>query len=320
MYERFGDLIDVYKGVSVVWKKIEEHLTNIDPSFPSSLTRNVAVCGKEDVAMPVELRCLLSMWNGQQDNDQHDNTQKTTFLGVLKAYDYCNDFSIDGFHLFKHRKHSLMFLAGKGGGHWIAVYLGTTSSNQHPSLKAGNVIAVNESDNMTYYFLAHTVLDFLKDFLKDLDENKMPIHNGILYRFWDEGGGALTTRGVSIRVFTSYLFELSSHHCHVFAYLVQFKMATDAGEEEACRLETRMWEVESGRGGINRVQGDGVIGEYPVFKPGSDYIYSSCTNIYDSSATMRGYYTVKNLFTNSRYRLQIPEFHMKIPDLKYDLK
>ena len=39
-------------------------------------------------------------------------------------------------------------------------------------------------------------------------------------------------------------------------------------------------------------------GEYPVFRAGTHYTYISCTNIFDSAASMRGHYTVRNLFTS----------------------
>ena len=308
-----------------------------------------------DLILPVDLRCLLTFHGGQEANFHTSKGTAPTwfvllsfsiflsiclylcftylsshpptfilhrFFGKLKSYDYLNNFSFSALHFAKMHKKLYAVLSGKNGGHCLLCYLGDVSNNKNKNkrninnnLKIGNVIATNGS---SYFLEAKSVLDLFCRFASQLEEHRMPVHEGVLYRFWGDPSVTCITRGVHIRVYTSYLYELSSLHCHVFAYLVEFKMDATAKEENACKLETRMWEVESSKGGTNRVEGDGVIGEYPVFKRGTHYTYISCTNIFDSAASMRGYYTVKNLSTNQRYRLKIPEFHMEIPQL-FDL-
>lgn len=56
------------------------------------------------------------------------------------------------------------------------------------------------------------------------------------------------------------------------------------------RLVARHWEITDAHGRVERVDGDGVVGEQPRLRPGEDYTYTSGVMLGTGRATMQGHY------------------------------
>lgn len=97
-----------------------------------------------------------------------------------------------------------------------------------------------------------------------------------------------TTEGIEITVRALYLAEQSApkHHRFVFAYTV----AIANRGSDAAQLKTRHWVITDGRGGIEEVRGDGVIGEQPRLAPGQSFEYTSGCVLSTDVGTMHGSY------------------------------
>ena len=97
-----------------------------------------------------------------------------------------------------------------------------------------------------------------------------------------------TTEGIEITVRALYLAEQSApkHNRYVFAYTVAI---ANRGNNPA-QLKTRHWVITDGRGGIEEVRGDGVIGEQPRLAPGQSFQYTSGCVLTTDVGTMHGSY------------------------------
>jgi ApaG protein len=103
-----------------------------------------------------------------------------------------------------------------------------------------------------------------------------------------EPKSSAVTDGIRVTVQSLYLADQSSPHDdrYVFAYTVAI---TNEGGIPA-QLRTRHWVITDGRGGIEEVRGDGVVGEQPRLGPGETFQYTSGCVLTTPVGTMHGSY------------------------------
>jgi len=100
-----------------------------------------------------------------------------------------------------------------------------------------------------------------------------------------------TTEGIQVTVRSRYLAEQSApdQGRYVFAYTVAI---ANHGESTA-QLRTRHWVITDGRGGVEEVRGDGVVGEQPRLEPGQQFQYTSGCVLKTPIGTMHGTYQME---------------------------
>ena len=93
---------------------------------------------------------------------------------------------------------------------------------------------------------------------------------------------------ICIEVETAYLDHQSdpAHGRYAFAYSITIR---NEGAT-AARLLSRHWIITDADGGVQEVQGEGVVGEQPLIQPGEGYRYSSGAIIPTPVGSMRGAY------------------------------
>lgn len=96
------------------------------------------------------------------------------------------------------------------------------------------------------------------------------------------------TDGIRVTVRSQYLADQSSpeEDRYVFAYTV--KIANEG--EATAQLRTRHWIITDGRGVVEEVRGDGVVGEQPRLSPGQTFQYTSGCVLETPVGTMHGSY------------------------------
>jgi len=96
------------------------------------------------------------------------------------------------------------------------------------------------------------------------------------------------TDGIRVTVRAQFLAEQSAPEKsrYVFAYTVA--IANEGGEP--AQLRTRHWIITDGRGKIEEVKGDGVVGEQPRLAPGQRFQYTSGCVLATPVGTMHGTY------------------------------
>lgn len=96
------------------------------------------------------------------------------------------------------------------------------------------------------------------------------------------------TEGIRVTVRSQYLPDQSSPEDdrYVFAYTVRI---ANEGAPPA-QLRTRHWVITDGRGVVEEVRGDGVVGEQPRLAEGQTFQYTSGCVLETPVGTMHGSY------------------------------
>lgn len=118
------------------------------------------------------------------------------------------------------------------------------------------------------------------------------------------------TRSVIVRVSVNYLPEQSEPQGGrwFWAYHIRIENHGDM----AVQLLTRRWEIRDARNTVHLVEGEGVVGEQPVVKPGGSYDYVSGCPLNTSSGAMVGTYQMIGE-DGSRFDVAIPRFDLRAP-------
>lgn len=113
------------------------------------------------------------------------------------------------------------------------------------------------------------------------------------------------TRSFIVRVSVSFLPEQSETQKGrwFWAYHIRIENQGDM----AAQLLTRHWDIRDARGGRHIVDGEGVVGDQPVLKPGSSYDYVSGCPLTTPSGSMQGSYQMLGE-DGSRFDIAIPKF------------
>jgi ApaG protein len=76
---------------------------------------------------------------------------------------------------------------------------------------------------------------------------------------------------------------------YFFAYTITIR---NSGTVPA-KLLTRHWVITDGKGGVQEVRGDGVVGEQPHMQPGEGFQYSSAAVLESPVGSMHGSYQMR---------------------------
>jgi len=118
------------------------------------------------------------------------------------------------------------------------------------------------------------------------------------------------TEGIRVRVQSHYLPDQSSPRDdrYVFAYTITI---SNEGPRTA-QLRTRHWIITDGRGTIEEVRGDGVVGEQPRLSPGQSFQYTSGCVLTTPVGTMHGTYRMWR-DDGSYFDAEIAPFSLALP-------
>jgi len=98
---------------------------------------------------------------------------------------------------------------------------------------------------------------------------------------------------------------------YIFAYWV-----TIANESSfTVQLLRRHWIIFDSVGAIREVEGEGVIGEQPILKPGDLHKYSSWCPLSTAVGRMKGSYEMMKSHSEQLFSVAIPEFNL-VADFK----
>jgi ApaG protein len=120
-----------------------------------------------------------------------------------------------------------------------------------------------------------------------------------------------TTQGIEISIKPVYQNQFSNPQLdkYVYAYYVTIR---NTGRETV-KLLRRHWFIYDSGNRLKEVEGDGVIGQYPVLQPGEKFEYNSWTEMKTTIGKMYGYYTMKRLSDGAMIEAEIPEFQLVAP-------
>jgi ApaG protein len=118
------------------------------------------------------------------------------------------------------------------------------------------------------------------------------------------------TRSVIVRVSVNYMQEQSQPQGErwFWAYHIRIENHGDM----AVQLLTRRWEIRDARNTMHLVEGESVVGEQPVVKPGGSYDYVSGCPLNTSSGSMVGSYQMIDE-DGAYFDIAIPRFELRAP-------
>ncbi len=127
-----------------------------------------------------------------------------------------------------------------------------------------------------------------------------------------EGTGeySLTTHDITVTVQPEFLEDQSmpEERHFVWAYHVRIE---NRGMGRI-RLRRRYWRITDSVGGVQEVEGDGVVGEQPVLGPGESFEYTSGTPLSTPSGIMGGAYFMES-DDGREIEVEIPTFSLDSP-------
>ena len=119
-----------------------------------------------------------------------------------------------------------------------------------------------------------------------------------------------TTHGIRVTAEPFYLEEQSDPEAG--RYFWAYRITIENGSAARIKLVNRHWVITDGRGRIQEVRGDGVVGEQPELSPGDSYQYTSGCPLETTSGVMEGSYGMVQE-DGSTIEVAIPAFSLDLP-------
>lgn len=122
-----------------------------------------------------------------------------------------------------------------------------------------------------------------------------------------------TVPTIQIYVRSEYIRAQSSpeDERYFFSYTIEIN---NLGDDDV-KLLSRRWEVCDAQGGLQLIEGAGVVGEQPVIRAGGSFSYTSCALLKTPIGSMEGSYRFVVLETNHTFIAPIPAFRLADPVL-----
>ncbi len=121
---------------------------------------------------------------------------------------------------------------------------------------------------------------------------------------------AAMTDGVTVRVAVNFLPEQSRIEAGKWFWVYHIRLENEG--RQAVQLLTRHWRITDGRGMVNHVEGEGVVGEQPVLLPGQSHDYVSGCPLTTPHGSMEGHYTFRRE-DGVLFEAAIPYFPLAAP-------
>jgi ApaG protein len=121
---------------------------------------------------------------------------------------------------------------------------------------------------------------------------------------------AAMTDWITVRVAVNFLPEQSRIEAGKWFWVYHIRIENDS--TQTVKLLTRHWRITDGRGMVNLVEGDGVVGEQPLLRPGDSHDYVSGCPLSTPTGSMEGHYLFRR-GDGTELKAAIPFFPLAAP-------
>ena len=121
---------------------------------------------------------------------------------------------------------------------------------------------------------------------------------------------AVGHEGLIVRVAVNFLPEQSRIEAGKWFWVYHIRIENES--PQTVQLLTRHWRITDGRGAVSFVDGDGVVGEQPVLRPGQSHDYVSGCPLTTPTGSMEGHYSFR-CEDGSEIKAAIPFFPLSAP-------
>ncbi|KAH6816046.1 SKP1/ASK-interacting protein 16 [Perilla frutescens var. frutescens] len=139
------------------------------------------------------------------------------------------------------------------------------------------------------------------------------------------------TNGVKVRASAALVPEFSNlqdeSEKFLFAYSIRMSLSPDGCvlngvTFSSCQLYWRHWIIRANDAIVSDVNGEAVIGEYPLLRPGEEeFVYESCTSLPASKGSVEGSFTfVPGRLVDAKgspFAVEVARFSLQLPDYIY---
>lgn len=119
----------------------------------------------------------------------------------------------------------------------------------------------------------------------------------------------LITSGIQISVQTQFRTDMSNIVKSEF--LFNYRIYIENTNTFSVQLMKRYWYIFDSLYTARYVNGEGVVGEQPILKPGESYTYTSGCDLCSEIGMMKGFYTFKNLVDGELFEVFVPTFKLE---------
>ena len=119
------------------------------------------------------------------------------------------------------------------------------------------------------------------------------------------------TKGIKISVNTT--FEGSYYKNLVINYAFSYHITIENQGNDTVQLMSRHWDIYDALHPQEMVDGEGVVGQKPILKPGENHTYSSGCLLCAPYGSMNGYFTMLNFTSGKTFQVLIPTFNLSAP-------
>lgn len=119
------------------------------------------------------------------------------------------------------------------------------------------------------------------------------------------------TRGIKISIETN--FEGTFYRNYRIHFAFGYRITIENQSKNSVQLISRFWRIKDALNHTEIVEGEGVIGQKPVLKPGESHTYKSGSLLTSPFGSMSGFYSMVNFTSSRKFRVAIPSFQLSAP-------
>ncbi|GLI60758.1 hypothetical protein VaNZ11_002988 [Volvox africanus] len=152
-----------------------------------------------------------------------------------------------------------------------------------------------------------------------LDNQYSMLSRGIsLFPMRPPGLVEAVTMGVQVRASVVFVPEYKVQDGHLFAYSIRFSLL-EGWPLQRCQLVRRHWVIQPEPGRVETVEGEGVIGLFPILEPDRpEFVYCSCTRQTPTRGSMEGRFQfipgTMERPEGTPFDVICPTFRLDVPD------
>ena len=116
---------------------------------------------------------------------------------------------------------------------------------------------------------------------------------------------------IKIEAISEYLPKHSKINEKIFYFSYNVKIFNKGHND--VQLLSRHWDIRDSLGRRRTINGEGVIGDKPIIKPGECFEYKSFCPLKTDFGLMKGFYTMKDI-NGKLFKASIPQFGLVSPN------
>lgn len=119
------------------------------------------------------------------------------------------------------------------------------------------------------------------------------------------------TQGIKISVLTE--FDGTFYKNRKMQYAFAYNITIENQGKDTVQLTSRRWVIKDSLNNTVIVEGQGVIGQKPILKPGERHSYTSGCLLFSPFGSMKGHFNMINFESNRKFSVAIPLFNLSAP-------